>query len=408
MVDNKEKQNIPEGWVSKSVSNLCDNLDNKRVPVTKADRVSGDIPYYGATGIIDYVDNYIFDDEILLIGEDGADWSAFANTSFLVSGKSWVNNHAHVLKCKDGVMSPYLKEYFNWKNLDCYTTGGTRKKLNKEALMNIPVVLPESKKEQQKIAEVLGAVDEEIEKTTEVIRATEKLKKGLMQQLFTRGIGHTKFKQTELGEIPEGWQIGGFEKLVDPENKNAIKPGPFGSVLKKEFYVLDGYKIYGQEQVLNNDPYYGDYYISEEKYKSLEAFKVAPKDLLISLVGTIGKTLIVPEDAKPGIINPRLLKVTLDHKNADVRFVDYLLHSPVLINQMVSRSHGGTMSILNKGMLLSVNFPIPPKREQEEITKILSAVDEKITVNKKLLAKQTELKKGLMQDLLSGVKRVEI
>ena len=263
-------------------------------------------------------------------------------------------------------------------------------------------------KEQQKIAEVLGAVDEEIEKTKEVIKTTEKLKKGLMQKLFTQGIGHTKFKQTELGEIPESWEIGGFEKLVDPENKNAIKPGPFGSALKKEFYVPEGYKIYGQEQVLNNDPYYGDYYINEEKYRSLEAFKVIPKDLLISLVGTIGKTLIVPADAEPGIINPRLLKVTLDHDKADARFVDYLLHSPILINQMTSRSHGGTMSILNKGMLLSVNFPIPPKKEQEEITKILLAVDEKIAVNRQLLAKQIELKKGLMQDLLTGKVEVEV
>ena len=180
MSTNSIQQNIPSGWKTHIISDLCDSLDNRRIPITKSERISGGIPYYGATGVIDYVADYTFDEEILLIGEDGADWSPYANKAFVVKGKSWVNNHAHVLKCKNPSTHEYLEQYLNWKNLDVYTTGGTRKKLNKEVLMNIPVCLPESKNEQQKIAEILGTVDEDIAKTEVLIETTEKLKRGLM------------------------------------------------------------------------------------------------------------------------------------------------------------------------------------------------------------------------------------
>jgi type I restriction enzyme S subunit len=95
------------------------------------------------------------------------------------------------------------------------------------------------------------------------------------------------------------------------DGRATIKAGPFGSALKKEFYIAKGYKIYGQEQVISGDPFYGDYYIDQEKYKKLQSCSVERGDLLISLVGTIGKVLVIPEGAEPGIINPRLLRISL-------------------------------------------------------------------------------------------------
>ncbi|MFA5158589.1 MAG: restriction endonuclease subunit S [Patescibacteria group bacterium] len=285
--------------------------------------------------------------------------------------------------------------------------GSTRFNLSKDRVLSLDITLPPIK-EQQKIAEIMGTVDEDIAKTQEVIEATERLKRGLMQQLFTRGIGHTKLKETKIGQIPEGWDFGGFKNLVNPDDKNAIKPGPFGSALKKNFYVEKGFKIYGQEQVISGDAFYGDYYVNEEKYKEMEGFKVNAGDILISLVGTIGKILIVPGNYEKGIINPRLLKITPDSTKADSQFIAHLLKSDFLIQQMSQKSHGGTMNILNKGMLMSVGFGVPPLKEQKEIAEILSAVDEKISINKKLKDKLNLLKKGLMQDLLSGKVRVNI
>ena len=288
------------------------------------------------------------------------------------------------------------------------TTGSNYPSVSSNDVSSYEFLIPKDKSEQQNIAEILGTVDEDIAKTQEVIKATEKLKRGLMQQLFSRGIGHTKFKETKVGKIPETWEAGGFLNFVNPEDKNAIKPGPFGSSLKKSFYVEKGFKIYGQEQVISGNAFYGNYYVNEEKYKELEGFKVEAGDILISLVGTIGKILVVPDNFEKGIINPRLLKITPDKTKADSQFIAQLLKSDFLIEQMGKKSHGGTMNILNKGMLMSVTFGVPPITEQKEIAEILSAVDEKILVNKKLKSKLTLLKKGLMQDLLSGAKRVNI
>jgi len=136
---------------------VTENLDGKRVPIESSKRIKGDIPYYGATGILDYVKDHIFDEELLLVGEDGADWSANANTSFIVRGKSWVNNHAHVLRCTS-ININFLKEYLNRVNLNMYVVGTTRGKLTKKELMNIPIPLPE-KNEQLKIVKKIESIN---------------------------------------------------------------------------------------------------------------------------------------------------------------------------------------------------------------------------------------------------------
>ena len=106
--------------------------------------------------------------------------------------------------------------------------------------------------------------------------------------------------------VDPGWPMVEIGQIA-AQQKHSIKAGPFGSALKKESYVPAGYKIYGQEQVIRGDTAYGDYYINEEKYLELESCKVQAGDVLISLVGTYGKTLIVSHDHEPGIINPRLI-----------------------------------------------------------------------------------------------------
>ncbi len=391
----KEKQNIPEGWGIKPLSELCDNLDNKRIPITKSDRVSGNVPYYGATGIIDYVDDYIFNEEILLVGEDGADWSPFANTAFVVSGKSWVNNHAHVLKCENEYTSDYLEKYLNWQNLDKYTTGGTRKKLNKEALMSISVLLPKKKSEQQKIAEILGAVDEDIAKTQGVIDATEKLKKGLMQQLFTRGIGHTKFKRTKLGEIPEEWEIVKLKEVARvergkfshrPRNAPEFYGGQYPFIQTGEVVNSNG-KISVYTQTLNE--------------KGLSVSKIFKKNTIVmTIAANIGDTAILEFDS----CFPDSLVGITPNDDMDTVFLEYNLRTrKKYLNSIATQSAQKNINLQKLEPMLIIK---PQIKEQQKIAEILSAVDEKISVNKKLKAKLTQLKKGLMQDLLSGGVRV--
>lgn len=408
MKNNTAQQTIPSGWVIKKMDDFIKDgsiaLGRGEV-ISKADikDYPGENPIYSSSvknnALFGKYAKYKFDEELITWSVDGGgDFFYRPKHKFSVTNVSgYLNVDQKQFDYK--FLAYYLQEEHSKKSFDY------QNKAHPSVIRELYVIAKPPIKEQQKIAEILGTVDEDIAKTQEVIDATKKLKRGLMRQFFTRGIGHIKFKETKIGQIPEEWEVGGFKNLVNPDDKNAIKPGPFGSALKKSFYVEKGFKIYGQEQVISGDAFYGDYYVNEEKYKELKGFRVNAGDILISLVGTIGKILIVPENFEKGIINPRILKITPDKTKADSQFIAHLLKSDFLIQQMGQKSHGGTMNILNKGMLVSVSFGVPSLKEQKEITEILSAIDEKISVNKKLQEKLTLLKKGLMQDLLSGKTR---
>ena len=110
---------MKEGWEMKKLGDVCENLDSKRVPITKNKREKGDIPYYGASGIVDYVKDYLFDEELLLVSEDGANLLARTYPiAFSISGKTWVNNHAHVLKFENMTSQIFIEYYLNSIKLD--------------------------------------------------------------------------------------------------------------------------------------------------------------------------------------------------------------------------------------------------------------------------------------------------
>lgn len=118
-------------------------LDSRRIPLKKGDRASGEYPYYGASGIVDYVDSYIFDEDLLLVSEDGANLKARTKPiAFSTSGRVWVNNHAHVLKVESPLYQKFLEEYLNSLDLEPYLVGSTQPKLNQSGLLSIPVPLP--------------------------------------------------------------------------------------------------------------------------------------------------------------------------------------------------------------------------------------------------------------------------
>ena len=172
---------------------------------------------------------------------------------------------------------------------------------------------------------------------------------------------------------------------VAANQPHSLKAGPFGSALKKEFYVPFGYKIYGQEQVIRGDPRFGDYYISKEKHLELESCKVQADDVLISLVGTYGKTLIVPDDYEPGIINPRLLKITLDKEKMIPEFFVTTFAQESVISQVRAMSYGGTMNILSMKVLKSLRLPLPSLGTQKQIVTELKAEQALVEANHQLI-----------------------
>lgn len=145
LVDELRKCGIPASWDARPLSSVVDNFDGKRVPIKAEDRKkrNGIYPYYGASGVIDCIDDYIFDGAYVLVGEDGANLIARSTPiAFIASGKFWVNNHAHVLRAKEETTNEWITQFFNWIRLNPYVTGSAQPKLTQKNLNKIVVPLP--------------------------------------------------------------------------------------------------------------------------------------------------------------------------------------------------------------------------------------------------------------------------
>jgi type I restriction enzyme, S subunit len=179
-----------DGWVDTTVNQISINLDAKRIPITKSDRKSGQYPYYGASGIVDYVADYIFEGDTLLVSEDGANLLMRSTPiAFSVSGKYWVNNHAHILKFENMATQRFVEFYLESITLDGYIRGAAQPKLTQKALNSIPIPIPKSVEAQGKIVEGIEFLSEEIQCLADLyerkLAALEELKKSLLEQAFT-------------------------------------------------------------------------------------------------------------------------------------------------------------------------------------------------------------------------------
>jgi type I restriction enzyme M protein len=170
VVDNyKPIMDIDPIWEMKKLSDVYfDNLDSKRKPVTKSVRTNGEYPYYGASGIVDYVEEYIFNEPLLLISEDGANLIT-RNTpiAFSVEGKIWVNNHAHILKFNSLITQKYIENYINQIDISKFVTGSAQPKLNQQNLNLIPIPIPP--------IEIQQSIVERIESERQIIEGNKKL-----------------------------------------------------------------------------------------------------------------------------------------------------------------------------------------------------------------------------------------
>jgi len=178
---------IPEDWEIKRLEEVSTFLDGKRVPIKEGDRskIKGIHPYYGASGIIDYVNDYIFDEELILLGEDGANiLTRSLPLAFKVKGKIWVNNHAHVIKPHEDMNIDYLTIYLESLDYAKYNTGTAQPKLNQEMCSNIIIVKP-NMSEQNEIADIIETFNERVQSEKTKKQQLIKLKLSLMQKLLS-------------------------------------------------------------------------------------------------------------------------------------------------------------------------------------------------------------------------------
>ncbi|RPI78489.1 MAG: restriction endonuclease subunit S [Desulfobacteraceae bacterium] len=215
-------------WQERPLGELTDNFDSIRIPIKETDRVAGPYPYYGASGIVDYIEKYLFDGEYLLIAEDGENLRT-RNTpiAFMARGKFWVNNHAHIVRGNSNTNTRFLMYALAAMEITGYLTGSTMPKLTQSNMNRIPVISPPLK-QQQAIACILGALDDKIELNRKMNQTLEAMARAIFKSWFVdfdpvrvnaegRDTGLPKhiaklfpdsFEDSELGEIPKGWKVG--------------------------------------------------------------------------------------------------------------------------------------------------------------------------------------------------------
>ncbi len=360
-------------WPTKKLGDLSECLDNKRIPISKENRENGNIPYYGATGQVDSIKEYLFDEELLLVGEDGADWSAGANTSYIINGKSWVNNHAHVLRINK-INIVYLKEYLNHADLKQYVSGSTRGKLNKSDLLNIEIPIP-SNDEQIKIADILSNTDKAIEKTDKIIHKSEELKNGIIQNLID--FKHDKWTKRKFEDVTT---------FIDYRGKTPKKTDE-GIPLITAKNVRMGYVDENPREYINPDDY--DTWMT----------RGIPKkgDVLFTTEAPLGNIAQLQTADKVAFAQRVIIIQT--KTNLLPSFLKYYLMSKKMQLKIASLGTGGTVKGIKAKVLKQIQISIPRMEEQTKIVDVLQALDMKIDNDKKTKMKLQIEKNGIMQNI---------
>ena len=370
------------------IDEITDNLDNLRKPLNSIERskISKNklYPYYGANNLMDYVDEYIFDEEILCVAEDGGSWGYREKCSYIVNEKCWVNNHAHVLRAKDNLNIAYLSYYLNYSDLSSSITGTTRGKLTKSALNSIEILLPELEV-QNKIVEILDKAQKLIDRRKEQIESLDELVKSKFIDMFGDPYLNNK----------------GF--IVETINDvcSSIVRGPFGSALKKEFFVKPGndtYKVYEQKHAIQKKADIGQYYVSKDKYEELKRFECGAGDILMSCSGTMGELYQLPEECEKGIINQALCKFTLNNKILPIMFLMYMKQT---IGNLETKG-SGIKNIASVAYVKSMPVIIPPMELQNQFADFVIQTDKLKFEMEKSLKELEDNFNSLMQKAFKG------
>lgn len=403
----------------KSIAECCDILDNLRVPVNDEVRQTrqGNIPYYGANGIQGFIDDYIFDEDLILLAEDGGNFEEYniRPIAYKISGKSWVNNHAHILRAKQEFNQDFIFYSLVHKDITKYLNSGTRSKLNKSELQKIEIEFPATKTQEDKIAKILSTADAVIEKTQAAIVKYKAIKQGMLQDLFTRGIDITTnqlrpryedaphlYKPSKLGMIPKEWEVKVFGKEVDLIHGHQFRDYDFTE------FGIPVVKI-GQVKPENVD-LSNCSFVRAGRDEEFQNEIIRNGDVLMALTGaTLGKACLVK--GMNGIVlqNYRVgrFEPIIKENDIDKEFLYYLLIAGDLLTQIFNKVNTGAQGNIGKADFEKATFKKPPFEEQQQIAKRLKAIDNKLEIEQTYLQKMQSLKKGLMEDLLSGRKQVK-
>ncbi len=378
---------LPTSWKHLNFGELVDNFDGKRIPLSSKEREKrqGDIPYYGASGIIDYIDEYIFEGEHLLISEDGANLLARTYPiAFIVTGQFWVNNHAHIVKAKsEKTLNQYLSYYFASKNISEYVTGSAQPKLNQKNLNKIKIPLPPLP-EQKRIVSKLDALFERIDKS---------------MALLEENIKHTNLLVASsldgiFDALSENHPIEPLLKHVDFIGGSQPPKTKF-SADKKDGYV----------RLIQIRDYKSDNYIVYIDEKSTKKFCDAD-DVMI---GRYGPPVFQILRGLEGAYNVALMKAIPDEKVVSKDFLFYFLQNGKIQNYIISISQRSAgQSGVNKKALELYDMVVPPLKVQEETVQKIKSLQDNLSKLQEEQRDKLDNLKALKESLLDKAFKGEI
>ncbi|WP_323966293.1 restriction endonuclease subunit S [Aeromonas hydrophila] len=379
---------IPEDWDVRELQEAVEFLDGQRRPVKSDDRakIAGIYPYYGASGIVDYVNDYIFDGELILLGEDGENiLSRSVPLAFKVSGKIWVNNHAHVLRPKKDFHIGFLTEYLESLDYSLLNSGTAQPKLNKQTCQKIKIIKPRHE-EQTAIANVLSDTDALIGALEQLITKKQAIKSATMQQLLT---GHTRlpafalrtdgtpkgYKSSELGQIPEDWEV-----------------APIGSVLS----ITTGARN-TQDKV--DDGRY-PFFVRSQTVERINTYSFDGEAVLTAGDGVGTGKVFHYINGKFDFHQRVYLMYSFGERVSGYFF--YLFFSNNFFDRIMSMTAKSSVDSVRREMITDMKMVLPSKAEQTAIATILSDMDSELNALEQKLAKARDVKQGIMQQLLTG------
>jgi len=340
-------------WERVPLGKLAQNLDGKRIPISKSKRKSGKYPYYGASGIVDYVDDYIFDDDLLLISEDGANLLARVSPiAFSVSGRCWVNNHAHVLKFENKATQLLVEIYLNSIRLDNYITGAAQPKLSQKNLNSIPIPLPPLDIQKAIVAEIDGfqKIIDGARQVVDNYKPTVKI--------------DCDWKMAKLGEVAN---------FIDYRGKTPKKTKS-GIPLITAKNIKFGF--------INPEP---REFINKDDYDGWMRRGIPNKgDVLFTTEAPLGNVALLDTDKRIALAQ-RIITLQSDEKILLRSFLKNILLTDEMQKTIWGWATGSTALGIKARNLKQIKVPTPPLSTQQEIVAQIEAEQEIVNSNKKLI-----------------------
>jgi type I restriction enzyme, S subunit len=447
---------IPNGWCWTTFKDATVNFDGQRVPIKKEDRErrSGEYPYYGASGVIDDIDDFLFDGEFLLVAEDGANLlSRSTPIAFRASGKFWVNNHAHVVQPANGVALRFIEYYLNSIDLKFFVSGSAQPKLNQANLNKIPIPLPSLPEQHRIVAEIekqFTRLDAGVAALKRVQANLKRYRAAVLKaacegklvpteaELANRGgtnfqsgaellatisdleandlnprragrlwgAGHVPdLTDEERLSLPDGWVWAKVRELgFDAEN--AVQVGPMS--MKSSDFTDSGTPVlnvgcvqWGRFVESKLD------HLTAEKAAEFERYRIKCGDVLFTRSGTVGRCAVAQPHQDGWLMTFHLLRARANPEKCLPSFLRIVFEgAPHIRRQTREASVGSTRAGFNTNLLGNLAIPLPPLAEQTrivaEVERRLSVVDELEAVVSANLQRAARLRQSILQKAFTG------